>query len=400
MKRITVLGRGTAGAISAAYFAKMSPEIELTWVYDPNIPTQAVGEGLNLTPIKVLDYSLDFCHYQLQLLDGTFKTGIFKDGWGETGNSFMHTFRPPIVSYHINALKLQDYIFQQLKEDADCNIKFVEDNVQSNNIDADLVIDCSGRPKSFDDFVIVDEIPVNSVYVTQCFWDNPKFQYSLTNAAKHGWYFGIPLQNRCSIGYLYNNKISTLEEVKEDVQHVFEKYGLTPSDKTNSFSFGNYYRKINYVDNIVYNGNASFFLEPLEATTLGFVCDVLIKANMILNGSATHKQANDYYQRLINENIQMISLHYYSGSKFKSPFWDFAQEKSEKYIKQCLYPPNKDTKNKFRDILEISLNINSTKESKNIAYNSNFGHGSWSIDSYYQNIEGLGIREKLLRYFS
>ena len=61
-------------------------------------------------------------------------------------------------------------------------------------------------------------------------------------------YGGIPLQNRCSIGYMYNNKINSLEEVKEDVKNIFEEFNLQPSETTNAFSFKNYYRNTNFED--------------------------------------------------------------------------------------------------------------------------------------------------------
>jgi hypothetical protein len=84
---------------------------------------------------------------------------------------------------------------------------------------------------------------------------------------KHGWIFGIPLQKRVSIGYLYNDELSSLEEVKKDVQNVFKEYQLKPSEITNHIKFESFYRKQNFNSKVIYNGNSSFFLEPLEATS-------------------------------------------------------------------------------------------------------------------------------------
>jgi glycine/D-amino acid oxidase-like deaminating enzyme len=39
--KITIVGRGTAGCMSAAYFARHSG-CEIDWYYDPNIKPQAV----------------------------------------------------------------------------------------------------------------------------------------------------------------------------------------------------------------------------------------------------------------------------------------------------------------------------------------------------------------------
>jgi hypothetical protein len=48
---------------------------------------------------------------------------------------------------------------------------------------------------------------------------------------------------------------------------VFQEYDLIPTDKTQEILFESFSKKQNFSSNIVYNGNASFFLEPLEATS-------------------------------------------------------------------------------------------------------------------------------------
>ena len=48
MTKVAVVGRGTAGCMSAAYFTQWSG-VEVDWYFDPNIKPQAVGEGSNLT---------------------------------------------------------------------------------------------------------------------------------------------------------------------------------------------------------------------------------------------------------------------------------------------------------------------------------------------------------------
>ena len=39
---------------------------------------------------------------------------------------------------------------------------------------------------------------------------------------------------------LYNDKINSLDDVKEDVQNVFNDYNLTPNKDFKHFSFKNY----------------------------------------------------------------------------------------------------------------------------------------------------------------
>ena len=400
MKKFAVLGRGTAGALTAAManyllVRRKKFNCEIEWIFDPETPTQAVGEGTTLNVCTTLRNCLDFRHHDLHKIDGNFKTGILKNGWGTANEEFVHNFLPPITSYHFNAIKLQNYIFEELRKSS--NIKIVEEKITSDKIDADYIVDCSGKPKEIDDrFVVPSEIPVNAVYVTQCFWDHPKFAYSLTNAAKHGWYFGIPLQNRCSIGYLYNKDLNTIDEIKEDVQQVFEKYNLVPSDVTNAFHFKNYYRKKTFTERISYNGNCSFFIEPLEATTLSTV-DIVAQSsiNSFINTTINKLNKETFYTKFntsitneIESIIDMIMLHYMAGSKYKSKFWDYASENGETRIKNSLK-----NKIKFQKILKhnFSPNFNYYDSFKL----DNLNYGSWSSFSWHDNITGLGLNDRI-----
>lgn len=421
MKKIAIIGRGTAGAISAAYAAhyalkKYRKKIQLDWYYDSTVPTQAVGEGSTLALPTILK-TLNFEYYQLPKIDGTIKVGISKRDWNHNSN-YVHTFKPPCMAMHFNALKFQDYIQDQLEGQS--FVKMIDKNVSSKEIDADLIVDCSGRPSNYDEFHISDYIAVNSVYVTQCYWDHPDFNYTISDAVKHGWVFGVPLMNRCSIGYLYNNKLTTLDEVKQDVQNVFKRYNLTPTDRTNAFSFESYYRKKNIVDNVVYNGNCSFFLEPLEATSTSMICRNAQAAMRCLdtnfNVDVVNSLNKDYTDKL-EEITNMIMMHYFAGSVYKNDFWDFAESRA----KECLTHYYKKHEN-FRKMIRVCYRFINHEMSKNplfdveeleyfkqdpyyteikqISTRPFLDYGTWYFYSYYQNIVGLGIHDKLKNHLN
>lgn len=416
IKKIAIVGKGSAGALSSlaveravrnSKFSHKNIKLEIEWHFDSSIPTQTVGEGTNLVVPNLLT-SMGFNYDDLYKLDGNFKTGISKRNWGD--RDYKHLFAPPLVSYHLNAIKLQDYAFGLLKEQS--HVKIFDNHVHSNQIDADVVIDCSGRPESYDDFEISSYIPVNSVYVTQCFWDYPKFYNSITDAMPYGWVFGIPLQNRCAIGYLYNNEINTLDEIKEDVKNVFRDYNLTPSEKTNAFSFKNYYRKNNFVDNIAYNGNASTFLEPLEATTLSQICITATETmDSFLgdNNTLRLKDLNARFKRRVKSTEVMIMCHYLAGSRFKTKFWDYAEERAQHCIKEHMK-----SNDKFNMIIDFINEAQSLERSKEIYTKDNFiSHhpnlqryldflepkynelGSWNLGSWYSNVKNLNILDKI-----
>lgn len=383
-KKLAVVGKGSGGALSIIHFLKYT-DWELEWYHDPNIPTQAVGEGSNILFPSHLWETLNFTHDDLNYLDGTVKTGIYKEGWGEEGKQFFHSFLPPNVGYHFSALKFQDYVINKFKGSK--RVKIIEQNVSDyNDIDSDYVLNCAGKPKNQSDLITSRYIPVNSVYVTQCDWDFSQFQHTLTIAKKHGWVFGIPLKNRCSIGYLYNNNISTLEEIKEDVQEIFARFNLKPSDKTNAFSFGNYYRRLNFGPRVCHNGNASFFLEPLEATSFS----TMIQLNHLIQNvwdkpeMETKIYAQDRYFSIILEIQAMIMMHYFAGSKYKSEFWDFAKERGQ----ECMLYSIKHNAH-FRKIINSTLQSNDPK----LIVEPEFG--TWGGYSFNTNIYGLGIKSNL-----
>lgn len=380
MKKIAIVGKGTAGAQSVIHFLRHMPDCEIEWHHDPDISPQAVGEGAVLPLSRNLFENLNFNYLELDKIHGTLKTGIYKSNWGKNKPDFLHSFPPPHISVHFNAVALQNYIFEKVKD----QVTVKENNVNAANIDADFVMDCSGKPRSYEQFNIPSYIPVNAVHVTQCFWEYPKFQHTLTVARPYGWVFGVPLQNRCSIGYLYNKDINTLEQVQQDVQNIFAKYMLTASKDTNTFSFGNYYRKSNYTERIAHNGNASFFLEPLEATSVGVMDYIQRGAWDLWNGQQTVEQANVKYLNNIKEIESVIMLHYLAGSTFDTEFWKFANDRAH----QCLDLTAKDSnfvRMYYKSRFALSGNLCPDGEE----------YGLWSANAFHQNIHGLGISEKL-----
>jgi hypothetical protein len=142
MTKIAILGKGTAGALSVSHFRKYMPDAEIDWYYDPDKPTQAVGEGSVVQFPSDLFNTMNFTYSDLKKIDGTMKTGIEKRNWGQKYQIFDDTFNPPFIAYHFNALKLQSYIFDFYKE----SVNQIEKNVSNKNVDADYIIDCSGKP--------------------------------------------------------------------------------------------------------------------------------------------------------------------------------------------------------------------------------------------------------------
>lgn len=95
--RVVILGGGTAGWLSASFLAARRPELDITLVEAPDIPTIGVGEGTWPTMRETLAAigigEGDF----LRECDASFKQGSRFDGWltGQEGDSYLHPFTPP-----------------------------------------------------------------------------------------------------------------------------------------------------------------------------------------------------------------------------------------------------------------------------------------------------------------
>lgn len=392
-KKLAIIGKGTTGSLANLWF-RQNFVGEIDWYYDPNIPPMSVGEGTQLGVPTMLWDTVEFTFYDdLPTLNGTIKTGIRKVNWGGV-NDFQHPFPPPQVAMHFDAGLMQKYVIEKMTNDRKINL--IEKNVKPEEVDADYVLDCSGLPKDLSGYHTETRIPVNAVHVTQCWWDNPTFDYTFMIARPHGWVFGIPLKHRCSVGYLYNHNISSLEEVKDDVKEVFEFIGVNPSETTNSFHFNNYWKKEPYSDRIGTSGNAAFFLEPLEATSFTTSIQTFHGSHSVWRAPHQKKHHNDAFNTYMQLTEQMIMMHYFAGSAFDSKFWTFAKKQAhlsmleaikEPFYRETFFHLNDQDYDIYRDP-NIPVKLRQLYES--------ITPGGWSYDSFRFNSHKLGINDKLI----
>ena len=381
MKRLTVIGRGTVGCMAVAHFLRWT-DWEINWVYDPSLIPAAVCEGTTLALPRSLDSNLRFNSADLERIGATVKTGIFKKNWN-TADSFLHSFPAGAVGMHFNAVAFQNYVFEKISKSS--RVTLIEDNLNPDDIDSDFVMVCTGSPRDFTNYEKINHIPVNACFVTQSPWEYARFNHTLTIARPYGWVFGIPLKNRCSIGYLYNENISSLEDVKEDIKVILTEYNLVPNFQ-NHILFNNYYRKNNFSNRVVYNGNASFFLEPLEATSTSFADSIIRYSFELWQNNMPVEVAENQYLETISGTESMISMHYSAGSIFENDFWKYAKNLGENKMKKDF-----ESNSEFSKIIKYAVSENCIPDQ----YHRDVG--SWSARSYSENISGLGLKEKFIQ---
>lgn len=93
VKKIVILGGGSAGWMSAAMLAKVfSNRLSITLIDSPDIPTVGVGEA-TIPAIQTFNKVLGLDeHLFLKRTQGTYKLGIKFEDWEQISESYMHAF--------------------------------------------------------------------------------------------------------------------------------------------------------------------------------------------------------------------------------------------------------------------------------------------------------------------
>ena len=97
IQQVVIVGGGTAGWLSACLLAAKRPELSITLIEAPTIPTIGVGEGTwptmrdTLASIRIAE--ADF----LRECDASFKQGSRFDGWvdGSKTDNYLHPYTAP-----------------------------------------------------------------------------------------------------------------------------------------------------------------------------------------------------------------------------------------------------------------------------------------------------------------
>jgi len=322
--KIAIIGAGNAGCISALYLLDLKrknvcPHIgEIEIHYDPNIPMERVGQGNTPLVSELLMDMLNLNWFDKNLIKATIKTGIRYKNWGKKNHDFLHPFDKGQVACH--------YIPHLISSTTlNCgNFKVIEGNIKNTNeVDADYVIDCRGKHQNQPEKYISIKNPLNSALITQKTGKRCDLLFTECVATPHGWTFVIPNHDSVSYGYLYNKNITSKEEAKSDFKKRFD---ATPKFDLN---FKNYVAKNVWDDErTLLNGNRYSFIEPLEATSTTNYAYVVEIFGRFLNGVVTKKQVNKEIKMDLAETAHFILQHYSKGSKFDTKFWKYAKKLS------------------------------------------------------------------------
>ena len=415
LRKIAVVGRGTAGSLAAASVSNLLSEEdhELHHIYDSRIPVIGVGEGSWPSLVQQLHQLSDLPHEIVQQrLQGTRKYGIEFEGWGRCNRDFTHYFAPQQVSYayHLSADLMGDLLQESTRArhiDAKVlNISRADGGAQVEFEDRkpeqyDLVFDARGFPRehSPDEHIDISFIPTNKAVIRRCpaiieeTQGSPVQQHTYTRAVArpHGWVFVIPLTAHTSYGYIFNGELSSLEEVESDFDALLDTDGVEEFEKRAVISFPNFVHRKIYDGAVARIGNAAAFMEPLEATAIGFAqLQIGMILHMRLNRpSEIHERDVPVVNRFLINNILcnglFVGWHYSCGSRYDSEFWRHARDCAWPLYRKVVDPDAVDCAalSRFDNMFEL-LNQAYVDEAD---WNRRCG---FPLSSYAQMAQGLG----------
>ena len=316
--KIAIIGAGNAGCVTALhynYFLGKSCEIDIYHSLDTH-PIERVGQG-TLTSITELFSDTLKINWYNNPIGATIKTGVLYENWGVKNDKIFHDFNMSDMAIHFVPQKLSQLVLNSGKFNS------IEKEIidPEKEIDADVIFDCRGRhnrkKEEYDKLIN----PLNSVLLCKKIGKDDDLIYTRCVATPNGWTFVIPNIDSVSYGYLYNNIITSKSDATED---FLSRFNLDQVD--GEMVFENYMAKDFYNGSrTIYQGNMYGFIEPMEATSLVIyrnLCrqswDGIFKLN-------NWKSCNEKMRRLMIEIQNVILWHYQYGSKFDTPFWEYAK---------------------------------------------------------------------------
>lgn len=337
MKKIIIVGGGTAGWLTALVVNKFWVDTEITLIESSKIGILGAGEGSTGNFGKMLSLLEINQDEFFEKTKSTLKNGVHLHNW--TGNNELskHLFfgdgpnkMNKSYAYHFDARLVAEYFKEiSLSRGVKCidsevvdikkeNDKIIELKLKDNSIvKLDFVFDCSGFAKIIIDGVYKEKWKDYSEFLllnkSINFFLPQENKYTFNESVptkmvsmKHGWMFNIPLQHRWGCGYVHNDKYCTIEEAKKEVEDYLGQEVVI--QKTFDFKPGSYERS--WVGNSIAIGLSYGFIEPLEATSLMSTI-MQLKRLIDFEFNENYKEKfNKWCQEIYEQNLMFIRYHY------------------------------------------------------------------------------------------
>jgi tryptophan halogenase len=160
--------------------------------------------------------------------------------------------------------------------------------------------------------------------------NEPIQPYTVAEGMNAGWSWRIDHEHLINRGYVYSSAFISDEEAEGEFR---SKNPQVQTTRVVKFITGRYQRA--WVQNVVAIGNSCGFVEPLEATSLGVICDesdMLARSVIGCDFAPTATLRHQFNQRFVRrwDDIRdFLGIHYKFNTSFATEFWRECQENTE-----------------------------------------------------------------------
>ena len=439
MKKVVIVGSGTAGLISAAMIKTYwGDRVDVSLYHDASKGTISVGESTTPYIHAFLSFFGIPENEIIRELDVTVKLGIDFKNW-IPNQSYFHGFgaislegrrddSPSTYSIlnddfnggflyneptdtvpetlfndfshalHIDTKQFIDFLTKKLEGKINLVDDLVEDVVVENGnisrivcknsgvVEGDLFIDASGFNRIL--FQHLDPkwndmsryLPIDRAIPQQVPYefDGKLPSYTVSEATENGWIWKIPIGDRYGTGYLYSSKFTSDEDAREKYnQWLIDNFNTElETDRIIKYKPG-YYEDY-WIGNCLAVGLSSGFVEPLESTGIHLIIKQmydLIFFNSNLENLSFNRKSANIINRELYDDIINFVALHYCTNRNDSEFWRHMTSNKLEWVQDL----EEKCKHEFLDIT---------------IFRNNPTRSLWTLDSYIAVTHGLNMLSK------
>ena len=439
MKKVVIVGSGTAGLISAAMIKTYwGDRVDVSLYHDASKETISVGESTTPYINAFLSFFGIPANEIIRELDVTVKLGIHFNNW-IPNQSYFHGFNSVNIegrrddspstysilnddfnsgflyneptdtvpetlfndfshALHIDTKQFIDFLTKKLEGKINLVDDLVEDVVVENGnisrivcknsgvVEGDLFIDASGFNRIL--FQHLDPkwndmsryLPIDRAIPQQVPYefDGKLPSYTVSEATENGWIWKIPIGDRYGTGYLYSSKFTSDEDAREKYnQWLIDNFNTQlETDRIIKYKPG-YYEDY-WIGNCLAVGLSSGFVEPLESTGIHLIIKQmydLIFFNSNLENLSFNRKSANIINRELYDDIINFVSLHYCTNRNDSEFWRYMTSNKLEWVQDL----EEKCKHEFLDIT---------------IFRNNPTRSLWTLDSYIAVTHGLNMLSK------
>ena len=318
--------------------------------FDDMIPHQSFNRPITENGKELYKKELTSVDYYLKKYGNTKDSKYFNESHGPQEHLLANNLSPkdknfktniseyPGYSYHINAFQFGESLRKHTSKDKFTEIVGTVNKIHTDKqnisaielstgqkIEADIFFDCTGFKrlligtmsswKHYDE-LINDRAIWGTIKTQSC---NP---VTSAHAQPYGWIWEIPTIGQIGSGYVYSSKHQKYDDALQTITDFWKQKGHEfKLFKSVEFDAGMLENVSKH--NVVSNGLAQSFIEPLEATSIMVTC-VTVKAfvDLYKKDSKNLIKAHDKVMRkFIDHTKRFVHMHYRLSERNDTSYW-------------------------------------------------------------------------------